>query len=185
MSPFTSIFMVYFLIVVIIKACIFRITGEGGGTLKDNWTFPAIFISYLIAAMGSLSEYFLRTPRVNLWLSFVGYLLATGGLMITCHCVKVLGRWWSVRIEIKRNHKVVEDGPYRISRHPYYLATLLELGGLSLILNSLRALLYVILVHSLFVLARILREERVLVAYLGAPYLDYKKRVGVLPFVSG
>jgi protein-S-isoprenylcysteine O-methyltransferase Ste14 len=96
-----------------------------------------------------------------------------------------LGRWWSIRIEIKRDHQVVEKGPYRVSRHPYYLGALLELVGLCLMLNSLRTLVYVLSVHAALMMARISCEERVLANFLGNRYLDYKKRVGVLPLGSG
>jgi protein-S-isoprenylcysteine O-methyltransferase Ste14 len=184
MSLFTVAFLIYFSAVVVVKVIVFRISGEEGGEVKDNWTFPAVFISYMIAVTGSLAEFFFRDPRVCLGISLLGYLLATMGVVITRHCVKTLGPWWSVRIEVKRGHQVVEKGPYRISRHPYYLATLLELGGLCLILNSFRTLTYVILVHTPIVIARIVSEERTLGASLGASYLDYRRRIRVLPFPS-
>ena len=96
-----------------------------------------------------------------------------------------LGRYWSIRIEIKKDHQVVEKGPYRVSRHPYYLGASLELVGLCLILNSFRTLVYILSVHAALTMARISCEERVLVAFLGNRYWDYKKRVGVLPLGSG
>ena len=185
MTSFSLIFLIYLCVVVIAKIQVFRIRGEEGGTVHDNWTFPAIFLSYLVAVMGSLVEFFIRIPQVNLMISLSGYLLATAGVMLTRRSVMALGRWWSVRIEIKNHHQVVEDGPYRSSRHPYYLATILELGGLCLILNSFRALLYMLCVHIPLLIARISSEEKVLASSLGTRYLYYKKRVGVLPFASG
>lgn len=185
MTSFSLIFLIYLCVVVIVKIQVFRIRGEEGGTVHDNWTFPAIFLSYLVTVMGSLVEFFIRIPQVNLMISLSGYLLATAGVMLTRRSVMALGRWWSVRIEIKNHHQVVEDGPYRSSRHPYYLATILELGGLCLILNSFRALLYMLCVHIPLLIARISSEEKVLASSLGTRYLYYKKRVGVLPFASG
>jgi protein-S-isoprenylcysteine O-methyltransferase Ste14 len=184
-TSFSLIFLIYLCVVVIVKIRVFRIRGEEGGTLHDNWTFPAIFLSYLVTVMGSLVEFFIRIPQVNLMISLSGYLLATAGVTLTRRSVMALGRWWSVRIEIKNHHQVVEDGPYRSSRHPYYLATILELGGLCLILNSFRALLYVFCIHIPLLIGRISSEEKMLVSFLGAPYLDYRKRVGVFPFASG
>jgi protein-S-isoprenylcysteine O-methyltransferase Ste14 len=182
MHLFTIFFLIYFAMVTIIKASVFRIHGEGGGNLRDNWTFPTTFASYLVVVMGSLAEFFLRNPQVNLWVSLLGYLLATAGVVITRRCVFALGRWWSVRIETKKDHQVVREGPYRVSRHPYYLATLLELGGLCLILNSYRTFLYLALIHLPLVVARITSEERILTASLGTSYLEYKRSVRVLPF---
>jgi len=184
LSLFTITFLIYFTIVVIVKIRVFRIQGDKVGTLKDNWTFFAIYLSYFIVVWGSLAEFFLRYPQINPWLSTIGYLSATMGILITRYSVMTLGRLWSIRIEIKRDHHVVEKGPYRFSRHPYYLATLLELGGLCLILNSFRALLYLAFVHVPILLARTYSEERVLTASLGSSYRDYKGRVPMLPSVS-
>lgn len=181
MDPFTLFFLFYLSVVVFIKVKVFRTQGDEGGTLEDDWTFPAVFISYLIAVMGSLAEYFIAVPRIILLASIVGYLLGTAGVILTRHSVMALGRWWSIRIEIKKGHQVIDEGPYRISRHPYYMGTLLELGGLSLILNSFRTLLYVILVHVPIVLARISSEEKVLSLVLGTSYLDYRKRTRIIP----
>ncbi len=185
MTSFRLIFLAYLCIVLIVKVHVFRIRGDEGGTLRDNWTFPAIFISYLVTVMASLAEFFVRSPKVDLGISLSGYLLTTTGVILTRRSVMALGRWWSVRIEIKNHHQVVEEGPYRSSRHPYYLATILELGGLCLILNSFRALLYLLCVHIPLLIARISSEEKVLLSSLGTRYLDYKKKVGVLPLGSG
>jgi protein-S-isoprenylcysteine O-methyltransferase Ste14 len=180
-DPFTLFFLLYFAAVVFIKVKVFRIRGDEGGTLQDDWTFPAIFVSYLIAVMASLVEYFIATPRIVLTVSALGYLMGTAGVILTRSSVMTLGRWWSVRIEVKKGHQVIEAGPYRISRHPYYLGTLLELAGLSLILNSFRAFLYVVLVHVPLLLARISSEEEVLCRVLGSPYLEYRKRTRLIP----
>ncbi|MFH0871686.1 MAG: isoprenylcysteine carboxylmethyltransferase family protein [bacterium] len=182
---FTALFLVYFTIVVVVKVHVFRMQGDKCGTLKDNWTFPIIYASYFLAVWGSLAEFFFLNPSIISWVSLMGYLLGTAGVVITRRCVLALGRWWSIRIEMKEDHQVITEGPYRFSRHPYYLGALLELVGLCLILNSFRTLLYVVLVHLPILIARISSEERVLIAFLGSRYLDYKKKVGIVPFSLG
>ncbi len=177
--------MTYFAIVVVIKVRVFRIQGDKGGTLADDWTFLAIYPSYFIVVWGCIFEFFLEDASpVNVWVSMVGYVMATTGVAITRLSVLALNRWWSIRIEIKNDHKIVREGPYRISRHPYYLATLLELGGLCLILNSFRVLVYLAAVHVPILLARMRSEERTLIEKLGNRYLEYMKQVPILPRVS-
>ena len=186
MTIFITLFLIYFTVVVLLKIRVFRIEGDKGGEVKDNWTFPATYTSYFIAVWGSLGEFFIRghPSDLNLWVSIIGYLLATAGILVTRRSVLTLGRWWSIRIEIKKSHQVIETGPYRFCRHPYYLGAFSELTGLSLILNSFHVLLYVILIHSLILIARIISEERVLVDFLGPRYLDYKRNVSTIPFSS-
>jgi len=183
LRSFTVSFLIFFAVVVVVRIRVFRCRGDHEeGILSDNWTFPVIFASYVFVVMAGLAEFFYRSPEVNLWVSGTGYSLAIAGVVTTRRCVLTLGPWWSIRIEIKKDHRVVDKGPYRFCRHPYYLATLLELGGFCLILNSYRALLYFIFVHIPCVVARIFSEERVLAATLGARYLDYQERVRILPF---
>lgn len=181
MGRFTVIFMVYFLTMVVIKAGQFRIKGEGGGVVMDDWTFSAIFASYLIVVTGALYEYFWTAPRVAPVVSIVGYCLATAGVVIMRRCIRSLGPYWSPRIEVKKGHQIREEGPYRASRHPYYLASLLELGGLCLILNSFRMFAYLVVVHIPIVMARIRSEERVLTTVLGSRYVQYKERIPIIP----
>jgi protein-S-isoprenylcysteine O-methyltransferase Ste14 len=45
---------------------------------------------------------------------------------------RYLGRFWSGTVEIQEDHKVVEDGPYRIVRHPLYAMTLAIYPGVAL-----------------------------------------------------
>jgi protein-S-isoprenylcysteine O-methyltransferase Ste14 len=105
----------------------FRFRGDQQpGILSDNWTFPVIFASYVFVIMAGLAEFFYWSPKVNPWLSGAGYLLATAGVITTRRCVLALGVYWSIRIVIQKDHRVVDKGPYRFCRHPYYLATLLN-----------------------------------------------------------
>ncbi len=72
---------------------------------------------------------------------------------------------------------IVERGPYRFTRNPMYLAMTLAYTGLSLLLNSLWALLLlplVVLVIDVFVIRR---EERYLAGKFGESYADYRTRV--------
>ena len=184
LDPFTATFLAYFCIAVIIKVRLFHIQGGKAEILVDNWTFSAAFVSYMVVVTGSLYEYFFTGPQVILPIAMLGYMTATAGLMITRYSVRSLGPYWSVRIEVKRGHEILVKGPYRFSRHPYYLATLLELGGLCLILNSFWTLLYLSVAHIPILVARIQSEERVLIASLGERYLAYRNRVPILPTLS-
>lgn len=78
----------------------------------------------------------------------------------------------------ERPTALVETGPYRFSRNPIYLADLIILAGWCLSLGFL--VTGVMLAGFWWVLEQrfILPEEAVLEADLGAPYIEYKDRVG-------
>jgi protein-S-isoprenylcysteine O-methyltransferase Ste14 len=67
----------------------------------------------------------------------------------------------TVRIQTDRDHRVVEDGPYRYVRHPMYVGINLMFPGWSLILGSWIALAVSMVMAALFV-ARTALEDKTL-----------------------
>ena len=80
-----------------------------------------------------------------------------------------------VRLQRERDHAVIDSGPYRIVRHPFYAADPLIHVGLSVWLESYFAALCAI-VPIIFLVVRIRLEERFLRREL-AGYDDYAARV--------
>jgi protein-S-isoprenylcysteine O-methyltransferase Ste14 len=72
---------------------------------------------------------------------------------------------------------IVQRGPYGFTRNPMYLAMAIAYFGLSLLLNSLWALVLLPAVVGLVDLAVIRREERYLAAKFGHSYRQYCARV--------
>jgi protein-S-isoprenylcysteine O-methyltransferase Ste14 len=82
----------------------------------------------------------------------------------------------TIRID-KPVSSLVQDGPFRYSRNPGYLALTMLYAGIAVLRNTLWAILLLPLV--LYVIQRevIEREERYLERTFGEEYLDYKARV--------
>jgi protein-S-isoprenylcysteine O-methyltransferase Ste14 len=72
---------------------------------------------------------------------------------------------------------LVEEGPYRLGRHPIYLGGLVAAAGLALVLGSL--LLLAATLSALWLVARVLvpAEERQLARTFGGWYRDYAGNV--------
>jgi protein-S-isoprenylcysteine O-methyltransferase Ste14 len=75
----------------------------------------------------------------------------------------VVNRFFSgvVRIQEDRGHEVVNEGPYRMVRHPGYLGALLSLSAAALLLGSLWALVPVFF-YVVVVVIRTELEDRTL-----------------------
>jgi protein-S-isoprenylcysteine O-methyltransferase Ste14 len=80
-----------------------------------------------------------------------------------------------VKIQAERGHRVINDGPYAIVRHPMYGGALLLILGIPLLLGSWWGLAFAPALILLFAI-RAAMEERTLMAELPG-YTDYAARV--------
>lgn len=72
--------------------------------------------------------------------------------------------------------QVMAGGPYRHVRNPLYLGTWLFALGVSIIMPPSGAIFFLVVI-AIFYFRLILGEEDFLARKLGAPYLEYKRRV--------
>lgn len=113
---------------------------------------------------------------------FFGWIIFLVGIIIRFIALKQLGPMYSLNVEIRENHKLIDYGIFSIIRHPLYLAYILDTLGIILFLQKILFLLVLALV-IVGVSIRIKNEEKELVTVFGKEYLSYKNRVpGLIPF---
>jgi protein-S-isoprenylcysteine O-methyltransferase Ste14 len=118
------------------------------------------------------------------YLFYPGLLLWIVGLALYAWSVRFLGRFQSGFVRVIAGHRVIQEGPYRLIRHPLYASELVAWIGLGLALQSWAALLAILATSAVFYANRIRVEERFLVAELGDDYIQYMKRTKrIIPFV--
>lgn len=127
-------------------------------------------------------------PRADLVVpGFVGTCAAGiffAGLFLRGWAIVHLGRFFTVNVAIASDHRVVNDGPYRLVRHPSYTGSLLEFLGLAVLLTNWLAGAALFLPVLAGLLWRMRIEEQALQASLGAPYVTYMQRTKrLIPFV--
>jgi protein-S-isoprenylcysteine O-methyltransferase Ste14 len=113
------------------------------------------------------------------WLQALGCALALAGVALAVRARQVLGENWSVAVQLKRDHELIERGPYRWVRHPIYSGLLLAFLGTAVLVGELRGLLALAIVAVSFWF-KLRLEERWLGEQFGAAYADYKTRVKAL-----
>ncbi len=84
------------------------------------------------------------------------------------------GKYFSVHIEIKNNHQLIESGSYKFTRHPAYAGNIWQAVGIPLILNAYFSLGTSAVLIFLF-LYRLMFEEEILIRKTKG-YGDYVKR---------
>jgi protein-S-isoprenylcysteine O-methyltransferase Ste14 len=107
----------------------------------------------------------------------IGSSLIGGGVALTAWFVRTMrGAETTIRID-RPVSGLVQDGPFRYTRNPGYVALTMIYAGIAVLRNSLWTILLLPLV--LYVIQRevIEREERYLERTFGEEYLSYKRRV--------
>jgi protein-S-isoprenylcysteine O-methyltransferase Ste14 len=110
-------------------------------------------------------------PSWPLWI--LGCAIGLTGFAVRFFAKRALGRFFTVRVQLQKDHEVVDTGLYAAVRHPLYLGFILEWMGPPLILGSPTGFLFTTLPIVIGVLQRIPREEALLLEGLGQKYRDY------------
>ena len=90
-----------------------------------------------------------------------------------------LGQYWSGRITIKEDHKLIRTGPYTRLRHPIYSGLDLAAIGTALAIDRWRCVVGLcVIIVGFWVKAK--REEAMLAAQFGTDFEEHKRRTGFL-----
>jgi protein-S-isoprenylcysteine O-methyltransferase Ste14 len=133
-----------------------------------------LFLDRYYAVLDLLTCSFLMKPFVQI----VGWVVLYVGSLFFAWTIGFAGK--SLRPStsgVHADHRLVQDGPLGVVRHPYYVSYVLMLVGLGLILATLWPLLLALcVVIGMGPTAR--AEEAHLTALFGQEYEQYQKRVG-------
>ena len=113
-----------------------------------------------------------------LFVPIVGLVVFYGGSLFFAWAIGFSGKHLRPSTSgVYANHKLMQDGPLGIVRHPYYVSYVLILVGLSLTLTTLWPLLFALCVLiGMGPTAK--AEEEQLTALFGEEYQRYQQRVG-------
>lgn len=90
-----------------------------------------------------------------------------------------LGQYWSGRITIKEDHKLIRTGPYARLRHPIYSGLDLAAIGSALAIGRWRCVVGVyVIIGGFWIKAK--REEAMLGRKFGADFEEHRRQTGFL-----
>ncbi len=118
------------------------------------------------------------------WLFALGWIVFLSGITIRLLALHQLGPMYSLNIDIRNQHQLVESGVFAWLRHPLYFAYILDTVGIVIFLQSPPiALILIPIVTGISIRAN--REETVLRKAFGNTYDQYAERVsGFNPFAT-
>jgi len=137
---------------------------------------PAIYLLFLALAGLLHWLWHLALPR-NLWTHYFGWGLIDAGVLLMLWA-GLLMLWRKTTVNpYGKPARLLEEGPFRFSRNPIYLADSLIYCGIALLWGSLWPWLLLPLVIHVMQRAVIRHEERLLVQLFGEAYRSYCARV--------
>jgi protein-S-isoprenylcysteine O-methyltransferase Ste14 len=113
------------------------------------------------------------------WIAYLGIALSFLGAGISIWARYCIGEYWSARVTLKEDHRLIRSGPYAYVRHPIYTGMLIACIGTSLVVGEWRGVLAVGLLlaaHS----RKAMREEAMLTREFGEQYTSYRQSTGFL-----
>lgn len=141
-------------------------------SLTGLGVFPTL---YVIADFPA----FAARPHVP-WIAFLGILVAGLALYMFHLTHSALGRYWSVSLQMREEHKLITDGIYARIRHPMYSAFWLWAIAQALLLPNWVAGLSGIVGFGALYLLRVGPEEQMMIDRFGDEYRRYMERTGRL-----
>ncbi len=193
MSPFASqldqaaFYVVYagWILSLILERIIILRSGQSGTRVRRDRgslliIYGSIFISITIAFYFAQTRVWILTG----WVFYLGIVMMLLGIFVREWAVVTLRRYFSYSVRVREDHKVVQNGPYSVVRHPAYTGTMLTIIGLGFALRSLAGVLVLAVLFTLAFTYRIKVEEKLLIGELGDEYLQYLKRTKrLIPFI--
>jgi protein-S-isoprenylcysteine O-methyltransferase Ste14 len=162
-----------------------RLRQKGGVKARgDRGSRVVIWVGLFTAIF--ITDYFARNNITPLPESFfyIGIALMLAGIVFRQWSIWILGRFFSTRVRIVSDHRIVMEGPYRYLRHPSYTGMLIILLGLGLASRTWLGTIIILAMFSLVIGYRIRVEENALKGEFGKEYLEYAKNTKKLfPFL--
>ena len=116
-------------------------------------------------------------------MGIIGAVISALGVAFAIWARKTLGDNWSANVTLKKEHELIQSGPYKIVRHPIYTGFELCFLGAAITIGQAKgfvALLIIFIAHNL----KIAMEEKLMHQQFGERYVLYSKRVKKLvPFI--
>lgn len=161
-------------------------SGKGDQKNKDKSTLNILWmaIPFSIASSVFVSYQTLFPIVDGIWILYLGELFIFIGIIVRYMIIRSLGKYFTVDVTIRQNHKIKKEGFYKYLRHPSYAFSLLTSLGLGLYLNNWLSLIFAFTPPFLAFAYRINLEEQTLIEQFGDEYIEYRKSTKkLIPFI--
>jgi protein-S-isoprenylcysteine O-methyltransferase Ste14 len=144
---------------------------------KDKSSMLILWIVILVSMFAGIAASKMYPYEVyHPGLQYAGIAVVILGFIVRWTAISQLGKAFTVDVSISKDHKIKDDGLYKIVRHPSYTGLLMIFFGLSISFNSWYSILVINIPIFIALGFRIKVEEELLKSFFADEYNEYKKR---------
>ena len=147
---------------------------------RARWGILLVAVAYSLLWQGHFWE---RAP--HLWqvaLPIAFFVLAS---LLSWSGARALGRQWRIDAGLSADHQLITSGPYHFVRHPIYTSMLCIMLGTGFLITRWWQLLPALLLFIIGTEIRVRIEDRLLAAYFGERFAEYRQRgPAYIPFLK-
>lgn len=133
-----------------------------GGTESGRGHYPAMVVLHTGFLVAMLVEAWVRRPDVPPSLAWTMLALVVASQALRWWCIVTLGPRWNTRVIVVPGLAPVDSGPYRLLRHPNYVAVVVEGIALPLVHGAWLTALGFTLANAVVLTVRLRAENAAL-----------------------
>ncbi|MBS2032282.1 MAG: isoprenylcysteine carboxylmethyltransferase family protein [Deltaproteobacteria bacterium] len=141
----------------------------------------AFFVAFFVAnttRIGAMDEPLATLARA------LAIVLGVAGAAVRTWAISTLGRYFTRTVQVSSDQPVIENGPYKLIRHPSYTGLGFLFISIALALTNWISLALCVVSSVIAAVYRIRVEEAALVQAIGAPYAEYMRRTKrLIPYI--
>jgi protein-S-isoprenylcysteine O-methyltransferase Ste14 len=151
---------------------------------REGWLAHSLRLSLLLLFVAVMALSALDLPwkpklhfSLPFWVRWTGFAVGLASLGFWTWTHLALGTLWSAQLQLRAHHRLVACGPYLRVRHPMYTAILAWVASLGVVSANWIPVFFAALA-AVFLVARVPREEQMMLERFGDEYREYMRRTG-------
>lgn len=138
-----------------------------GGKEFGRGHFPVMVMLHTALLVGAVAEVWLLDRPFLPILGWSALAIVIASQSLRWWCIATLGRQWNTRVIVVPGLPLVSRGPYRVLRHPNYVAVVLEGAALPLVHSAWLTAVGFTVLNAALLARRIQVEEEALATVAG------------------